>query len=112
MVMSASVRGVPETQFFDGQPKRLLIGGEWVPARSGRTFKSINPSTGEVIGEVAEADATDVDAAVAAGAPARAPRRDRPVAARPPGPPQPTPPSPPAALNINSSRPRWRWLCF
>src|ERR1700691_3744842 len=64
--MPASVQRVPESQYFDGRPKRLLIDGEWVPSRSEKTFASINPSTGEVIGEVAEADAADVDAAVAA----------------------------------------------
>ena len=35
--------------FLDGKPKRLLIGGQWVEALSGRTFDSVNPSTGKVI---------------------------------------------------------------
>jgi aldehyde dehydrogenase (NAD+) len=52
--------------FLDGDPKRLLIGGEWLNAASGKTFPSINPSTGEVIAELAEADAADADRAVAA----------------------------------------------
>ncbi len=52
--------------FLDGKPKRLLIGGEWVDAVSGKTFPSVNPSTGEVIAELAEADATDAGRAVAA----------------------------------------------
>lgn len=43
---------------------RLLIGGEWVPAHSGRTIRSIDPATEEVWAEVAEADATDIDRAV------------------------------------------------
>jgi phenylacetaldehyde dehydrogenase len=47
-------------------PKRLLIGGQWLPARSGQTFSSINPETEEVLCLVAEADRVDVDAAVAA----------------------------------------------
>src|SRR6202795_4237492 len=46
---------------------KLLINGEWVSAASGKTFPTINPSTGEVITQVAEADAADVDKAVAAG---------------------------------------------
>jgi hypothetical protein len=29
-------------------PRQLLIDGRWVPARSGRTFHSINPSIGGV----------------------------------------------------------------
>ncbi|WP_007508287.1 aldehyde dehydrogenase family protein [Pseudofrankia saprophytica] len=52
--------------FLSTGPKRLLIGGEWVEAASGRTFTSVNPSTGEVIAELAEGDAADVDRAVAA----------------------------------------------
>jgi aldehyde dehydrogenase (NAD+) len=52
--------------FLDGKPKRLLIGGQWMDAVSGKTFPSVNPSTGEVIAELAEADAADADRAVAA----------------------------------------------
>ena len=46
--------------------KRLFIDGEWVPAASGKTFESLNPSTGEVIAHVAEGDKEDIDRAVAA----------------------------------------------
>lgn len=52
--------------FLDGKPKRMLIGGQWVEALSGRTFDSINPSTGKVIAQLAEGGAEDVDRAVAA----------------------------------------------
>src|SRR6202048_2727284 len=45
---------------------KLLINGQWVNSASGKTFPSINPSTGEVITQIAEADAPDVDKAVAA----------------------------------------------
>jgi (Z)-2-((N-methylformamido)methylene)-5-hydroxybutyrolactone dehydrogenase len=45
---------------------RLFIGGEWVPAHSGRVIRSIDPSTEDVWAEVAEADEHDVDAAVRA----------------------------------------------
>src|SRR5574340_725806 len=45
---------------------KLLINNAWVEAASGKTFPTINPSTGEVITHVAEADAADVDKAVAA----------------------------------------------
>ncbi len=44
----------------------LLINNRWVPSESGRTFATINPSTGEEICQVAEADAADVDKAVKA----------------------------------------------
>ena len=47
-------------------PPNLLINGQWVNSASGKTFPTINPSTGEVITQVAEADAPDVDKAVSA----------------------------------------------
>jgi acyl-CoA reductase-like NAD-dependent aldehyde dehydrogenase len=47
-------------------PKRLLIDGRWCDAASGKTFETINPATEERLCLVAEADSTDVDAAVAA----------------------------------------------
>jgi aldehyde dehydrogenase (NAD+) len=43
-----------------------FIGGSWVPAASGKTFETVNPATEEVIAQVAEGDAADVDAAVTA----------------------------------------------
>src|SRR4029077_8557294 len=45
---------------------KLLINGQWVNSTSGKTFPTINPATGEVITQVAEADAPDVDKAVGA----------------------------------------------
>ena len=45
---------------------KLLINNRWVSSESGKTFATINPSTGEEICQVAEADAADVDKAVAA----------------------------------------------
>ncbi len=47
-------------------PTQLLIGGKFQDAKSGKTFKTINPATEEVLAEVAEADKPDVDLAVAA----------------------------------------------
>ena len=43
-----------------------FIGGKWMPAASGKTFETINPATEEVIAEVAEGDAADIDLAVQA----------------------------------------------
>jgi aldehyde dehydrogenase (NAD+) len=43
-----------------------FIGGNWIPAESGKTFETINPATEEVICQVAEGDAADVEKAVAA----------------------------------------------
>ena len=45
---------------------QLFIGGQWVPAQSGKTFETINPATEEVIASVAEGDAADVDLAAKA----------------------------------------------
>jgi len=44
----------------------LLVDGEWVQARSGRTFEVRDPATGEVIAHCADAGAADVDDAVRA----------------------------------------------
>src|SRR5260221_2238799 len=45
---------------------KLWINGRWVTAHSGRMIELISPNTEQVIGAVAEADAHDMDAAVAA----------------------------------------------
>ena len=52
--------------FLDGQPKCMLIGGEWESAASGMTFLTVNPSTAQGIAELASGDAEDVDRAVRA----------------------------------------------
>jgi len=46
------------------KPGRLLIGGEWIG--TSKTFETVNPATGEVLTEVAEASPADVDRAVSA----------------------------------------------
>jgi phenylacetaldehyde dehydrogenase len=58
---------VPEiiARFITG-PLQLLIGGAWVDAKSGKTFDVFDPATGREIAKVAEGDAADIDAAVAA----------------------------------------------
>jgi len=43
-----------------------FIGGNWLPAASGKTFSTVNPATEEVIAEVAEGDQPDIDLAVQA----------------------------------------------
>ena len=47
-------------------PKKMLIGGRWVAAQSGRTFPSIDPATEQVLAQVAEGDRADIDEAVKA----------------------------------------------
>ncbi|GAB2851385.1 aldehyde dehydrogenase [Actinocorallia aurea] len=44
----------------------MLIGGELVAARDGRTLANVNPATEEVIGTVPDAGTADVEAAIAA----------------------------------------------
>ncbi|HTM90148.1 MAG TPA: aldehyde dehydrogenase family protein, partial [Terriglobales bacterium] len=46
------------------EPGRLLIGGEWLA--TAKTFDTVNPATGEVITQVAEAGPAEVDRAVKA----------------------------------------------
>jgi acyl-CoA reductase-like NAD-dependent aldehyde dehydrogenase len=45
---------------------RLLVGGDWSDATSGKTFESINPADESVIATVAEAGEADADRAIAA----------------------------------------------
>jgi aldehyde dehydrogenase (NAD+) len=52
--------------FLDGSVKRMLIGGQWVPAVSGKTFESRDPATGKLLAKVAEGDAEDIERAVTA----------------------------------------------
>ena len=44
----------------------MFIAGKWVDSVSGKTFPTINPTTGETICQVAEGDKADVDIAVKA----------------------------------------------
>ena len=52
--------------FLSRPVHKLLIDGKAVDAASGKTFKTLNPATGESLATVAEADSADVDRAVAA----------------------------------------------
>src|SRR6185503_3717272 len=45
---------------------RMLIGGDWREASSGKRFPTINPATGDSLLEVAEGDQADIDLAVQA----------------------------------------------
>ncbi|KAI3843858.1 hypothetical protein MKX03_036954 [Papaver bracteatum] len=45
---------------------KLLINGEFVNSASGKTFPTLDPRTGNVIADVAEGDAEDINRAVAA----------------------------------------------
>ncbi|WP_043625878.1 aldehyde dehydrogenase family protein [Nonomuraea candida] len=56
----------PSPGFLKGGPKKLLIGGGWVSARSGETTETIDPTTEEALTSVAVAGPEDVELAVAA----------------------------------------------
>ena len=45
---------------------RLLLDGQWIDPRSGKTFEVFDPATGDVIAYVAAGDAEDVNLAVEA----------------------------------------------
>src|SRR5687767_15043595 len=51
---------------FKVKQTKLLINGKWVDATKGKTFETLNPATGEVLANVAEATKEDVDIAVKA----------------------------------------------
>ncbi|HYF52535.1 MAG TPA: aldehyde dehydrogenase family protein [Planctomycetota bacterium] len=56
----------PDVQKFLSATHKLLIDGKWLAAASGKTFTSVNPATGDVLANVAEGDAADVESAVKA----------------------------------------------
>jgi acyl-CoA reductase-like NAD-dependent aldehyde dehydrogenase len=62
----AGIRTPATIDFLRSSPKKLLIGGKWVPAKSGKTFESINPANEAVLALIAEGDRADVDEAVKA----------------------------------------------
>jgi aldehyde dehydrogenase (NAD+) len=62
----ASVLSSPSENQVAVSATKLLINNRWVASQSGKTFATINPTTGEEICQVAEADAADVDLAVKA----------------------------------------------
>ena len=51
---------------FLQQTQKLLIGGQWCAAESGKTFDIIDPATGLVLGKAALGEAADIDRAVRA----------------------------------------------
>jgi aldehyde dehydrogenase (NAD+) len=62
----ASVMSSPAENQVRISATKLLINNRWVASESGKTFGTINPSTGEEICQIAEADAVDVEKAVQA----------------------------------------------
>ena len=56
-----------KTSDFIAQKHRMYVNGKFINAASGKTFSVYNPATGEVMAQVPEAEAVDVDQAVRAG---------------------------------------------
>ncbi len=56
----------PRVREFLAKPKKLLIGGQWVEAASGKTFPTLNPANGEMLVQIAEGDKADIERAVKA----------------------------------------------
>jgi len=55
-----------QSAFLTHQPIKMLVGGQWVEAASGKAFETLNPATGEVLARVAEGDSEDIQRAVGA----------------------------------------------
>ncbi len=53
-------------EFLRGRTRRMLIDGKWVEAKSGKTFVTVDPSTGQSLAEVPAGDKEDIDLAVRA----------------------------------------------
>lgn len=64
--MTTNTREQIQSSFLAQQPVKMLIGGQWVEAASGKTFETLNPATGEVLVQVAEGDSEDIQRAVTA----------------------------------------------
>ena len=62
---TATEAASPAAGFLE-RPKRMLIDGQWVEARHGRTLEVYDPALGEIIDHVPAGDADDVDVAVSA----------------------------------------------
>eukprot|EP00640_Fibrocapsa_japonica_P002010 CAMPEP_0113937976 /NCGR_PEP_ID=MMETSP1339-20121228/4437_1 /TAXON_ID=94617 /ORGANISM="Fibrocapsa japonica" /LENGTH=535 /DNA_ID=CAMNT_0000940899 /DNA_START=71 /DNA_END=1678 /DNA_ORIENTATION=+ /assembly_acc=CAM_ASM_000762 len=64
----ATLESTPETKFAVPTPSvtKMLINGKWVDSASGKTFPTYDPRNGEVICEVPDANADDIDMAVKA----------------------------------------------
>ncbi|WP_040842046.1 aldehyde dehydrogenase family protein [Nocardia brevicatena] len=57
---------LPQVRDWLATPKKLFIGGRWVEAEAGRVFETRDPATGQVLTQVAHAEAADIDRAVRA----------------------------------------------
>jgi phenylacetaldehyde dehydrogenase len=66
MATATGVQMDQRVEAFISTPRKMLINGKWVAAKSGKNFPTYDPSTGEVLAQVAEGDKADIDDAVKA----------------------------------------------
>jgi phenylacetaldehyde dehydrogenase len=64
--IATPVQLTKDTTEFLSKTRKMLIGGKWVDAASGKTFETRNPATGEVLARIAEGAGEDIDRAVKA----------------------------------------------
>jgi len=64
LLNKAEIKAIAEQITF---PNTAFINGKFCAAKSGRTFPSVNPATGETLCQIAACDAEDVDLAVEKG---------------------------------------------
>lgn len=64
--MTETTTEIAQSAFLRQQPVKMLIGGKWVGAASGKTFATFDPSNETVLATVAEGEREDIDRAVVA----------------------------------------------
>jgi succinate-semialdehyde dehydrogenase/glutarate-semialdehyde dehydrogenase len=67
----STIQHLDEKAAVQAVPKQLFIGGKWIDATGNAAFEVVDPSTGEVLCEVADAAPEDGEAALAAAAAAQ-----------------------------------------
>lgn len=66
MSITAPQPGEAARTFLSRGTHANFIGGEWVPAAGGETFATLDPATGQELGQLPRSGAADIDRAVAA----------------------------------------------
>ena len=66
--MASSVPAATQTSAptYTSEPVKLFINGEWLDSKTGKTFPTYNPATGELLANLVEGGPEDVERAVAA----------------------------------------------
>jgi acyl-CoA reductase-like NAD-dependent aldehyde dehydrogenase len=67
LIEDLTTSGARDVEWVRQHPWRLIVGGEAVPAQSGRTYANSSPITEDVVCELPDGGAEDVDVAVRSG---------------------------------------------